>query len=375
MRDREIVANGDGVNLNLTQAVIISSLIRDSEDDGLDLDGDAGVLVYDCTFLNCGDDGIEIRLEMKTRALVLNCRFEGNAEDGIELINSRIHGSDELNDTIYHNLLSVQNSTFRENKRFGVGFVGQDTEKDSEAFFKTAVYAAGNHFTGAGVADVSDDYASVFTATESYPSTVDVKLSRGVEAVDLRLPVKVPLLAGIYDLLSSAGGYAKGSEGDQLDCEGLALYGDRLFVADDDGFHGIYVLDRQTGQVVTAIPSNPFSGRVPAAKTPVDSELETVPRAPGPEGLDISTIEGQSVLMVSEDVGRKLFTLSLDSDSYGQVLDVASFATIGDGESVEVFEDRYLIGNDQGLHVVDRHSTRESEMRSGSPLTTASVGA
>jgi len=212
---------------------------------------------------------------------------------------------------------------------------------------RQGLHAANIRFAESGLADVSSDYASVFGATENYPQTIGVTLTRGAKTIDTSLPVKVPLLVGIYDLLPNADGYASGSSDVQLDCEGLALHGNRLFVVDDDGFHGIYVLDRRTMQVVTAIPSNPFPGAGPTSG---------VPGAPGPEGLDSASIGDQTVLMVSEDVGRALFTLSLDPASYGHVLDVASFASVGNGEGVEVFDDRYLLGNAEGLHEVDRQT-------------------
>ena len=58
--------------------VILDTEFLANGDDGLDYDGDAGVLVSRCRFADNGDDGIEIRLARETHALILGCSFEGN---------------------------------------------------------------------------------------------------------------------------------------------------------------------------------------------------------------------------------------------------------------------------------------------------------
>ncbi|MCK4830957.1 right-handed parallel beta-helix repeat-containing protein, partial [bacterium] len=259
MRNCLVTENTDGIDLESTQGKILSSRFVKNKDDGIDYDGDAGVLVYGCEFTDNGDDGIEIRIARRTHAIILSCVFEGNGEDGIEIINS------PTKDGIY-NLLCVQNCLFRNNRRFGVGFVPHKIEEHTGEMSKTAVYAVGNTFEGAGEGNVSPNYVPVFNAPQTYPGKVKVTLERMSEKISQELVVQVPLLVGIYNLRPTTDGTMV------KDAEGVTVFGNRIYVADDTS-HSIFMLDRCTAAVVKAVSTDPFSGGSH--------------KALGPEGLDV----------------------------------------------------------------------------------------
>lgn len=315
MRRCLVTRNGDGVDLEATQGAILGSRFVGNRDDGLDYDGDAGVLVYDCTFSDNGDDGIEIRLAKRTHALILDSRFERNAEDGIEVINSPIEGGD-------YNLLCVQRSMFDDNRRFGVGFVAHGTERHTGEMSKAAVYAAENAFMKSGEAAVSANYAMVFDAPNAYPEVVTGTLEWEGERRSQTLPVRMPLLVGIYNLRPSVDGTMG------QDAEGVVVVGDRVYVADDNAY-SIYALDRRTGRVVHAIPTDPFPGGM----------LE----APGPEGLEVIRGNGKQMLLLADDDGRSLYSLSLDEGMLGHVLRHRSTAAIGAVEGVAAIGGELLL--------------------------------
>ncbi|MBN2311907.1 MAG: right-handed parallel beta-helix repeat-containing protein, partial [Candidatus Hydrogenedentes bacterium] len=275
MQDCLVSGNGDGVDLESTQAVFLNTRFEANGDDGLDLDGDAGALIYGCTFCDNKDDGIEIRIATRTHAIVQGCRFERNGEDGVEVIDSPVEGG-------IYNIVCVQNSSFDANTRFGVGFVAQDSEVATEAFSKAAVYAAANAFANAGDADVSANYAEIFMADRAYPQTVKTTIACGEKLVTQEVAIQMPVLVGIYDLRPTT----DGTEVD--DAEAVTVVGDRVFVGDDNT-RKVYVLNRRTSCVTRAIPTKPFT----------NSQYE----ASGPEGLDVIEQDGKQVLLLSDDEG------------------------------------------------------------------------
>ena len=307
MRNCFVTETGDGVGLESTQGMILSSRFVKNKDDGVDYDGDAGVLVYGCEFVDNGDDGIEIRIAKRTGAIILNSVFEGNGEDGIEIINS------PKEDGIY-NLLCVQNCRFKNNRRFGVGFVPHKIEEHTGEMLKTAVYAVGNIFSDNGEGNVSPNYAPVFDARQNYPKAVKATIERMGKKVSQELAVKIPLLVGVYNLRPTTDGTIV------RDVEGVLVFGNRIYVADDEA-RAIFVLDRRTGAVVKAASTNPFPGGSY--------------KAPGPEGLDIVPYKGMDALLLSDDDGTSLFTLSLAKDSFGQVFRRQDTSAIGKVEGVE----------------------------------------
>ena len=69
-------------------------MFRDNTDDGVDIDGDTGVLIYGCRFAGNGDDGVEVRLRQRTYVFAVENSFEQNGEDGLEVIETYLanHG-------------------------------------------------------------------------------------------------------------------------------------------------------------------------------------------------------------------------------------------------------------------------------------------
>lgn len=314
-----ITGNGDGIDLESTQGVILNSIFVKNRDDGLDYDGDAGVLVSNCTFADNGDDGIEIRLSRVSQAIILNSTFQRNGEDGIEIINSPVENG-------HYNILSVQNSDFKGNRRYGVGFVEQKSEQHTGEMSKTAVYAAGNMFSTSGAGDVSPNYLTVFVADAVYPHTVTMTVDNGSTTEHYDVPIKLPVLVGIYNLRPT-------TDGTMLsDAEGVTVSGKRMFVADDDT-RAVYMLDRKTGRVVKTIPTAPL----PAS----DKE------APGPEGMDVVRINGEDRLLLADDDGVSLYELSLDDNMFGRILRHRETTVIGKAEGVERIGDRLLFAAGQ----------------------------
>ncbi|MFC1508387.1 right-handed parallel beta-helix repeat-containing protein [Candidatus Omnitrophota bacterium] len=309
-----ITGNGDGIDLESTQGVILNSIFVKNRDDGLDYDGDAGVLVSNCTFADNGDDGIEIRLSRVSQAIILNSTFQRNGEDGIEIINSPIEDGN-------YNILSVQNSDFKGNKRYGVGFVEQKSEKHTGEMSKTAVYAAGNLFSSSGEGAVSPNYLSVFEAVSAYPRMVKMTVDNGNTTEQYDVPIKLPVLVGIYNLRPT-------TDGTMLsDAEGVTVSGERVFVADDNS-RAVFMLDRKTGRIVKTIPTAPF----PAS----DKE------APGPEGMDVVRENGKDRLLLADDDGVSLYELSLSESTFGRILRHRETTAIGKAEGVERIGDRLI---------------------------------
>ena len=309
-----VTGNVDGIDLESTQGTILNSHFIANRDDGLDYDGDAGVLVYNCTFTENGDDGIEIRLARRTHAIILNCIFQRNGEDGIEIINSPVENGE-------YNILSIQNSSFMANKRFGVGFVPHKIEQHTGEMCKTAVYAGKNMFLQPVKGHVSPNYRSVFEAARSYPETVNVTVQKGTETESYKVPINIPVLVCVYNLRPTTDGTMFS------DAEGVTVFRDRVYAADDNN-KMIYALDRRTGSVVNTIPTSPFPG----------SDKE----APGPEGLDVVNTSGREVLLLADDDGTSLYTLSLDESTYGSILDHQKTTAVGKAEGVENVGDHIL---------------------------------
>jgi len=314
MRDCLVTENADGVDMESTQGVFLNSRFVKNRDDGLDMDGDAGALIYNCIFSDNKDDGIEIRIAKITHAIILNSTFERNGEDGIEIINSPVEGGD-------YNVLCVQNCALNQNQRFGVGFVAHEIEKHTGEMSKTALYAVGNSFSENTEGHVSPNYAPVFDAPDLYPKTVEAVLKRGEEQTSQELAVRIPILVGIYNLQPT-------TDGTMLsDAEGVTVSDDAVYVVDDNS-HAICILDRRTGRVVNTIPTQPFT----------ESEFS----APGPEGLDIID---RNTLLLADDDGHSLYTLSLNFETFGQVIQHQESSSIGTVEGVEKVGGRLLLAS------------------------------
>jgi DNA-binding beta-propeller fold protein YncE len=323
MNDCVITRNGDGVDLESTQAVIRHCRFERNRDDGLDLDGDAGALIYNCDFVDNPDDGMEIRLATRTHAIIQHCRFTGNGEDGIEVIDS------PLDDGLY-NIVCIQNNVFRDNARHAVGFVDQKTEEAGEAMVKSSVYACRNAFEGGAV---SANYAEIFDALPSLNDDLGsarVSLVQGDQTWSVELPLRMPTLVGVYNLHPTADGMLAS------DLEGVTVSGELVYVADDN-LRLVYQVDRKTGNIAGSIPTNPFAGSSESAL--------------GPEGLDL---DSQNSLLLADDDGRAIYRLSLAEENSGQPQKRWSTESIGAVEGLERVGERLLLAvNRNELHQVD----------------------
>lgn len=335
MRDCVVSGNKDGVDLESNQAWFINTRFENNLDDGLDLDGEAGILVYGCQFLDNADDGIEIRIAVRVHAILVNSSFERNGEDGVEIINSPDPASEK------YNILSVQNCTFDGNKRFGVGFPSNHPEEYTGEMSRTAVYASGNAFQNPGQGNTSPNYESVFAPPiELYPRDVQAHIQINDKQYNSSVDVSVPTLVAIYDLQPTTDGvFLK-------DAEGVTVTPTEVIVADDES-RCIYFLDRWTGRVADRIaPTAPFA--------------DAVHTAIGPEGLDVVISQnGQDVLLLADDDNYAMFTLSMPTDTSNDISVIRQQSTehIGKTEGVEQMQDgRLLITLENSLLPVDSES-------------------
>ena len=333
MRGCVVSGNKDGIDLESNQGWIINSRFENNLDDGLDLDGDAGVMVYGCQFLNNADDGVEVRIAVRTHAIFVNCSFEGNGEDGLEIINSPNPHIEK------YNILSVQNCSFDGNKRYGVGFVSNNPEEHTGEMSRTAVYASGNDFQNPGVDNVSPNYVSVFDPLFAlYPKDVQAHVQINDKLNNSSVDVQVPTPIAVYDLEPTTDGVFL------HDAEGVTVTPSEVIVADDET-RAIYFLDRSTGRTERIIRTAPFADGLTTAK--------------GPEGLDVISHNGQEAILLADDDGLSLFTLSVSSDGGNDVSIIRQQSTehIGRVEGVEQTRDgRLLVTLDDGLMLIDGES-------------------
>jgi len=324
MRRCLVARTGDGVDFNGSQGWVLDSIFRDNRDDGIDLDGNASALIYGCHFLANGDDGIEVRLKRNTHAIIAGCTFDRNGEDGLEVIDTYL--SDDNDD----NIIAVQTSRFYANGRYGVGFVPHEIETHTGDFARAAVFASTNEFANPGEANVSPQYAPVFEAPTDYPEETTVTFHHDEESSTQKLPVRVPLLLAVYDLKAMTDG------SHALDCEGVAVTDQHVYVVDDDA-KTIYQLDRLTGARVGQIPLAPIPGS--------DHHAE------GPEGLSIVKDSPTPSMWVGDDDGRALYQLSLEPNTFGHLLRQIDTSNLGAFEGVAWREQDILTTRSRGLMV------------------------
>ena len=111
----------DGIDVEGNRGKVIRSRLIGNTDDGLDYDGDADFAAIDNEFRDNFDDGIEIRLQVRTLARLERNVIVGNGEDGIELINTPEPGRTA-------NEVTITGNTVRENRRYGISAVNHGTE-------------------------------------------------------------------------------------------------------------------------------------------------------------------------------------------------------------------------------------------------------
>jgi len=132
-----VSGNGDGIDLEGTKGVIRDCRLINNRDDGLDYDGNTNLSVFNTEIRDNKDDGIEIRLKRNSIAHIEGNIITGNGEDGIELINTPVKGKTS-------NQVTIVNNTIRENGRYGIGGVDQETEEVKEGLLIEGVKFEGN---------------------------------------------------------------------------------------------------------------------------------------------------------------------------------------------------------------------------------------
>lgn len=321
-----VSGTADGVDFMGGQGFLLDCIFRDNSDDGVDFDGDAGVVVYGCVFSNNRDDGIEVRLKQRTYIYSIDNVFDQNGEDGFEVIDTF------LPEGGIYNVISLQNNRFYENRRYGISFVDQKTEKDGNKPVSSAVYIGPNEYSKPGQANVTDNYRNAVDLAGQTPDRVTVTIGSGNDAVSSEHRLVTPLLVGVYDLKSM-------SDGSHCsDTEDVAVSSTRVYVPDDDR-RMIYVLDRLNGDLLNKIPLTPIRGSQHSAK--------------GPEGVHvIEGPNGDEKLWVSDDDGLAIYLLSLEADSYGRLLELQSTAELGPCEGVAVLGERMYLTRNNGLAIV-----------------------
>ena len=328
LKDSIISKNGqDGIDLESTQAQIVNTKFINNYDDGLDFDGNAGGLVLGCDFIDNIDDGIEIRLLKKTQAIIQDSTFSGHGEDGLEIINSRYKKN-------ISNYIAVQNSTFKNNKRYGVGFVRQAPKKIDEVHTGELAHAyvsgAENIFENNGEGGVSPNYSEVFERHKNYPKTITASFETKGKLVKQEVPVSIPKLIGYYSLKPTP-------DGKQFaDAEGMAVSMNELFVADDD-FKRVFVLNRRTGKMTRKFRTDLFEG--------------STKKADGPEGLDYVTDGKNEFVYLSDDNPSSpgLFEIAVDNSNLGKLLRWHDTQQIGMIEGVVKVND-HLFATARGLN-------------------------
>ncbi len=292
MRDCLVTANGDGVDLESTQGLMVNCRFVGNRDDGLDYDGDAAVTCIGCHFSDNKDDGVEIRIATRTQAVFPNCVFSGNGEDGLEVINTSREDA--------HNVLILGGNRFEGNRRFGVGFVHAEEEeaRDDDRSRCTTLWGP-NSFADNGAGAVSSNHLLEMERAQAGAEQVSISVIRGDVTGEVNLPLKAALPVGTISMQPSLDGTRA------KDLEGVAVDDSFIYLADDD-FPGVHVVDRQTSRVVRTIAANPLPG----------SEME----AKGPEGLSLGEHEGLPALLLADDDGDMLFTLDRRPESLGAVL-------------------------------------------------------
>ena len=132
-----VSGNGDGIDLEGTKGVIRDCRLINNRDDGLDYDGNTNLSVFNTEIRDNKDDGIEIRLKRNSIAHIEGNIITGNGEDGVELINTPVKGKTS-------NQVTIVNNTIRENGRYGIGGVDQETEEVKEGLIIEGIKFEGN---------------------------------------------------------------------------------------------------------------------------------------------------------------------------------------------------------------------------------------
>jgi hypothetical protein len=120
-----------------TKGVIQKCRLLNNKDDGLDFDGDTDCKAIENEIRDNQDDGIEIRLQRKTLARIEGNIITGNGEDGIEIINT-------TEKEAMANRVEIIKNTIRENARYGIGGVDEETEEVKDGLVLAGIILEGN---------------------------------------------------------------------------------------------------------------------------------------------------------------------------------------------------------------------------------------
>jgi parallel beta helix pectate lyase-like protein len=300
MRACLVTGNGDGVDLESTQGLIMDSRFSANRDDGLDYDGDARVTCVDCQFADNGDDGVEVRLARTTHAVFTRCEFAGNGEDGLEFINSPLDNPNK-------NVVILGLNSFRNNGRWGLGFV--TAEKPEEALdddiSKAALMFGPNEFSNNAKGAVSPNHALEMTRAQPTENqiTIDLVPAAGGERKSYTVPLHRPLPLATVSMKPPLVGPSAS------DVEGIAVMGSRMLVADDN-LPGIHIVDLATGESMRRLTTAPLPG----------TDLTVT----GTEGLTIVERDGKPTILLSCDDDDLVVTLDATEDRFGALLDRVS---------------------------------------------------
>jgi len=292
IRDCLIAGNGDGIDLESTQGLIVSTTFINNRDDGLDYDGEAYATCIGCRFAGNGDDGVEIRIARHTQAIFTDCQFTGNGEDGLEIINT-------TRQTPRNELVLGRNS-FRDNARFGVGFVHATLEEALPDDRSRCLALWGpNSFARNRAGPVSENHLVEMQRAQPTDDTVTIQVTREGQQHPVTVPLHQAAVVGTIPMRPAVHG------GQALDLEGIAIDDRYIYLADDDT-PGIHVVERSTCHLVKTLPTEPF--------------MQSDVTCRGCEGLSLTTYRGKPALLLSDDDGSRLFTLEKTGGRMGAIL-------------------------------------------------------
>jgi Right handed beta helix region len=149
IRDSVVRLCGDGLDYNEgAGGLVINTLIEENFEDGIDINGIVDVTIEDSIIRNNLDEGIEVRLDDQGTfvnplypIIIRGNTISGNAQDGIQLINSS---------TLTPREVTIDGNILADNLRAGVGMLCCDiTVEDFQgAAFDEPISVTNNTFYG-----------------------------------------------------------------------------------------------------------------------------------------------------------------------------------------------------------------------------------
>lgn len=128
VRNNRFTGNGDALSFERGRGVVRHNVFEGNSDDGIDMDQSSAALIEDNIIRHNRDDGIEIRLHKYAGAVleivIRRNRFEGNGEDGLQLIDY----PDKSDRTI-----RVERNLFLKNAMAGIACMANGVTKENYA--------------------------------------------------------------------------------------------------------------------------------------------------------------------------------------------------------------------------------------------------